>query len=300
MPTPLSAALQIDVKAVQRVVLNSISAGVDGLFLGGTCGEGPWLPDLERFKLVQVVRNYAESRLKIAVQVSDNSVPRILDNIRVAQEAGADYGMIAPPASMMNATPERVTALYVTAIKASPLPIGVYDLGRGRNFSIPEDRLREVYLLPNLALVKDSSADPERRKLALAIRAERPELRLFCGDEFNGLDYLMAGYDGLMLGGAVVTAPMLGQMIALLQEGRTVESRAVEREMIALLLGIYGGKALTCWLTGLKYFLVKKGLFTTTASYLEYPLTQECREFIDRYVRGQEATDSSGCAPATG
>ncbi|HRJ46068.1 MAG TPA: dihydrodipicolinate synthase family protein [Opitutaceae bacterium] len=300
LPTPLTGELQIDERSLERTLQSSIDAGVTGLFLGGTCGEGPWLPDRERIRLVRTAARFAQGRLKLAVQVSDNSGPRILDNIRAAQDAGADYGIIAPPLSMMNATEERVLDLYRSAITKSPLPMGLYDLGRGRAFAIPGERLRDIYLLPNLTLIKDSSADPERRKLALAIRAERPELRLFCGDEFNSLEYLEAGYDGLMLGGAVVTAPMLVRMIALLQAGHRAEAQAVEQEMVALLRGIYGGKALACWLTGLKYALVVQGLFATTASFLEYPLTPECRTFIDRHFAKQPGVGLAGRVPATG
>ncbi|MCW5547708.1 MAG: dihydrodipicolinate synthase family protein [Opitutaceae bacterium] len=300
LPTPLTRELQIDERSLERTLQNSIEQGVTGLFLGGTCGEGPWLPDRERVRLVRTASRFAQGRLKLAVQVSDNSRPRVLDNIRAAQDAGADYGIIAPPLSMMNATEERVLEFYRTTITNSPLPVGLYDLGRGRAFSIPAEQFRDIYLLPNLALVKDSSADPERRKLALAIRAERPELRLFCGDEFNGLEYLQAGYDGLMLGGAVITAPMLVRMIALLQAGRPAEAHEVEQEMIALLRGIYGGKALACWLTGLKYALVVQGLFATTASFLEYPLTPECRDFIDRHFANRPGAGAAGRGPTTG
>ena len=52
--------------------------------------------------------------------------------------------------------------------------------------------------------------------------------------------------------------------------------------MVALLHGVYGGAGLTCWLTGLKYFLVRQGTFSGAHSFLEYPLTDECREFVER------------------
>jgi 4-hydroxy-tetrahydrodipicolinate synthase len=50
------------------------------------------------------------------------------------------------------------------------------------------------------------------------------------------------------------------------------------------LYGIYGGEKIACWLTGLKYYMVRRGLFTTTTSFLGYPLTDECRAYIERYV----------------
>lgn len=52
VPTPLSSDLKVDESSVVRMVEAAIDDGVQGLFLAGTCGEGPWLPDRERIRLV--------------------------------------------------------------------------------------------------------------------------------------------------------------------------------------------------------------------------------------------------------
>ena len=284
VPTPLHSDLTVDVDAVQKMVAAAIQDDIQGLFLAGTCGEGPWLPDRERRRLIEAAAKAAGGRLKIAAQVSDNSVPRILDNIKAAAGAGADYAIVAAPSLFMNATPERIAALFEEAATLSPLPVGIYDLGRHRPITIPDDRLMQLYLLPNVHLVKDSSGSPERRAIALAARLKKPTLQLLNGDEFRCLDYLQAGYDGCMFGGAAAVAPQLHQIIDLFRRGRMAEAKAVEAGMKETLFGIYGGEKIACWLTGLKYYMVRRGLFASPASYLGYPLTEECRVFIEQYA----------------
>lgn len=288
-PTPLTAALGIDVPAAEKMVADAVAGGLHGLFLGGTCGEGLWLRDRDRRVLVETVARAAHRRLEIAVQVSDNSVPRVLDNIAEARQAGADVAVVAPAMAMMNATPSRIAALFEEVVRRSPLPVGIYDLGPKRSFSLPEEDLRRIYLLPGVTLVKDSSAAPARRAIALAARREKPGLRLFNGDEFRGLEYLQAGYDGVMFGGAVAVMPHLRRLVGSFQAGRLAEAAAVDAEMKDILWGLYGGKDIACWLTGLKYFLVRRGVFSTPASFFEYPLTDGCRAFIDRYAAGLAA-----------
>ena len=283
-PTPLAPDLTVDVPSVERMVAAAIADGLHGLFVGGTCGEGPWLTDRERARLVQAAVRAAGGRLKIAAQVTDNSVPRIRENAEIAAAAGADYAIIAPPSLFLNATPARIADHFIAAVAACPIPAGVYDLGRHRAVVIPEDRLREVYLQPNVHLVKDSSGDPARRAQALAARAANPALRLFNGDEFRTLEYLEAGYDGLLLGGASATAPRLHRLVGLAREGRREEARRLDEETRQFLYGIYGGKDIACWLSGLKYFMVRRGLFTGMHSFLGYPLTDECRAFIERHA----------------
>jgi dihydrodipicolinate synthase/N-acetylneuraminate lyase len=290
-PTPLNDDLTVDVGSVERMVQAAI-ADVTGLFVAGTCGEGPWLPDRERRRLVRAVAQAAGGRLEIAVQVTDNSAPRILDNVQAVAEAGADFAVLSHPAAMMNATPERIAGLFADAVAASPLPVGIYDLGARRPFAIPEQQLREIYLLPTVRLVKDSSNSPERRALALATRREKPALRLFNGDEFRCVEYLDAGYDGCMFGGAAAVAPLMRQISELFLAGNLGQARAVDREMKTILHAIYGGETIPCWLTGLKYYMVRRGLFATAASFLEYPLSEECRGFVERFVADRELANA--------
>ncbi|WP_438479721.1 dihydrodipicolinate synthase family protein [Oleiharenicola lentus] len=291
VPTPLTDDSKVDVASVEKMIRQAVTDGMRGVFLAGTCGEGPWLPDRERRTLVQAAVKAASGQLKIAAQVSDNSVPRILDNVSLVAEVGADFGIVAAPATMMNATPDRIAALFAEAVSASPLRMGIYDLGRHRPIMIPEDRLKDLYLLPNVHLVKDSSGSPERRAIALAAQKEKPALTLFNGDEFRCVDYLEAGYDGCMFGGAVAVAPQLAKIVGLFRAGRRDDARKIEREMQAALFGIYGGPSIACWLTGLKYYMVRRGLFSTATSFLGYPLHDDCRTFIEDY-----ATSSHGHA----
>src|SRR4051812_11108501 len=97
VPTPLTADLQVDEASVERMIEAAVADGIQGLFVAGTCGEGPWLRDRDRKKLMAAAVSVARGRLKIAAQVSDNSVARVLDNAAIARDAGVDIAVIAPP-----------------------------------------------------------------------------------------------------------------------------------------------------------------------------------------------------------
>jgi len=45
VPTPLTPTFRVDAPSVERMVQDSVRHGIHGLFLAGTCGEGPWLQD---------------------------------------------------------------------------------------------------------------------------------------------------------------------------------------------------------------------------------------------------------------
>ena len=283
-PTPFKDDMTVDTVAVRRMVAHHLRLGVKGLFLAGTNGEGPWLPDGHKRILVRTVAQSAKGCLPIAVQVTDNSAARILDNISAAKEDGADIAVIAQPGFMMNATPKRVLKLYLDAIRHSPLPVGFYDRGRHSNVPVPTSVLRQIYREENVILVKDSSSDPDRRKIALGARRRRPSLRLLNGDEFHCVDYLQAGYDGLLLGGGVFNGYIAGMIVSAVAAGDMAEAERLQRRMNRIMWAVYGGKKIKCWLAGEKKLLVEMGIFRTWKNLPEYPLTPSCRAAIRKVL----------------
>lgn len=288
-PTPFTNRMRVDEVAVKRLVEHHVRLGVKGLFLCGTCGEGPWMPDAERRAMVRATVAAARGRLVVAMQVTDNSAARILDNMRAAAEDGADLAVIAPPFFLINATPDNVTALYLEAIRGCPLPVGIYDRGSFSAVAITDDALRQICAEPKVVMIKDSSANLERMKLALSIRQTRPTLHLLDGDEFACAAYLKAGYDGLLLGGGIFNGRLAGMIVDAVRAGRQRDADRLQQRMNRLMFAVYGGKKITCWMSGLKHLLVEMGLFRTTGNFLNYPLTAATRRAIAKaLVREKE------------
>jgi 4-hydroxy-tetrahydrodipicolinate synthase len=288
-PTPLRADRTVDLAAVPRLVEHHLRLGVRGLFLGGTCGEGPWLPPGELRRFVRAVVEAAAGRLLLAVQITDNSAARMAENACAAAADGADLAVIAPPYFLLNATPANLVSLYAEAVAASPLPVGVYDRGKHGAVVVPNEALAEIYALEAVVLVKDSSCDPVRRDIALAARAQRSALILLDGDEFHCAEYIQAGYDGLLLGGGIFNAVLAGQICAAVRAGDLARANAIQERMNRLMYDVYGGTEITCWLTGLKELLVRLGVFGTNTSFLNYPLTAACSQAIDDAIRRERA-----------
>lgn len=284
-PTPFTDSMRIDKVAVRRMVAHHLRLGVKGLFLAGTCGGGPWMPDRERRELVQAAAKHAKGKLLLAVQVTDNSAARILDNMRRAKDDGADIAVIAPPYFVVHPTADKIRDLYLEAIRNSPLPVGIYDRGAHSSVAVPSPALKAIYAEENVILIKDSSTDPERRAIVLAAKRKRPGLRALNGDEFDCVTYLKAGYDGLLLGGGIFIGYVAGQIMQAVDDGDLERAEKLQARMARIMFAVYGGKKITCWLKGLKTLLVRMGVFRTTKGFLPYPLTKSCSRAIDRALQ---------------
>lgn len=270
---------------VERMVEHHVRLGVNGLFLAGTNGEGPWLPRRERRKLVRAVAACAKGRLVIAQQVTDNSAARIAENMEQAAEDGAEIAVIAPPDFFMNTTADNLERHYVRAVEASPLPVGIYDRGSNGAVQVPPEVLARVYQHEKVILVKDSSAAKPNADMALAAREARPSLHLLDGDEFHCVDYLRLGYDGLLLGGGVFNGYIAGQIIRAVQAGDIPLAGRLQERMNRIMWDVYGGKSISCWLSGEKKLLLDMGILSTWRNFPDFPLTDSCREAIARVLR---------------
>jgi len=283
-PTPFTNAMDIDEGSVRRMVEHHIRLGVKGLFLAGTNGEGPWLTNRQRRQFLHSVARANRGRMPLAVQVTDNSAARVLDNIHEAREEGAAIAVVAQPYIFFNATPVTLLAYYQTIIRHSPLPVGFYDRGRHSPVFVPESILPAIYAERNLVIIKDSSSDAIRMKIALAARKKRPALKLFDGDEFHAVPYLKAGYDGLLLGGGVFNGYLARLIIEAVARGDHTLGERLQLRMNRMMWAVYGGKKIKCWLAGEKKLLVDMGIFRTWKNYPDYPLTPSCRAAIRRLL----------------
>ena len=287
-PTPFTADYRVDVDSVRRLVAHHIEMGVAGVMLAGTCGEGPWMRIGDRETLTRAAVEAAQGRLRIALQVTDNSAARVLDNIEKAAAWGAEVAVVEAPYFFLNAKPERLLGHYREIARRSPLPMGLYDRGKASAFTMPESHLPELLAEPNIAMVKDSSTMESRRALYLAARQKRPGLVVLTGGEFDTVAYLQAGYDGMLLGGGIFNGRLAVRILQAVRAARIAEAEKLQARMNDLMYRVYGGTKIECWLTGLKELLVQMGLFSTRASLLGYPLTAECESQIRAAVDGTD------------
>jgi 4-hydroxy-tetrahydrodipicolinate synthase len=287
-PTPFTAAGGVDTDSVRRMIAHHIGMGVTGAMLAGTCGEGPWMRVRDREALTRTAVEAAGGRFRLALQVTDNSSARVLDNIEGAKAWGAELAVVEAPYFFLNSSPARLLAHYREIARNSPLPMGLYDRGRGSPFAPPEEILPEMLAEPNIVVVKDSSMLESKRALYLAARAARPGLVLLTGGEFDTAAYFRAGYDGALLGGGIFNARIALRILSAVRAGDQAEADRLQARMNDLMWRVYGGPKIECWLAGLKELLVRMGVFTTRAHLLGYPLTESCAAQIRAALDGSD------------
>ncbi|NLY03089.1 MAG: dihydrodipicolinate synthase family protein [Rhodopirellula sp.] len=280
-PTPLLADGALDDAGLERLCSQHQRLGVSGLFLAGSCGEGPFLPNRQRAELVRKVRQLAGGTFHLAVQVSDTSPARVRENIAEAAESGADSVVIAAPWLVRFVNRDFARRFFLESLEcACPVPKGIYVIAQPAETGMDCDFWREIAGHPQVAYLKDSSGSAEYRRAFVQVKARRPELALRTGCEFDVLSAMRDGYGGCLLGTAIFNGAMIARAIAALETGDEDAARAWQDRSNRLLYDLFRPD-ISAWMSGLKYALRAAGLFSTEFSHLAYPLADDDRRRID-------------------
>jgi 4-hydroxy-tetrahydrodipicolinate synthase len=289
-PTPFTDELKLDIEAIPRLLEHHLRLGVKGLFLGGTSGEGPWMSDAMRLELAKEVVKCNNSRMLLAMQVTDNSAMRIIDNIKMIEDSGIDIAVIAPPFFQVNASQEYLKDLYLEVIENSSLPVGVYHRGKLSSVELEPQTIEEIITHPKVVLIKDSSSDPiAREMICKAIEKRKDKLFALNGNEFNSVPYAEAGYDGFLFGGACFNGLMANKILKLAKAGDIQGAQAMQDHMNLVMTRVFGGEGLPCWLAGQKQMMVELGIFNTRKTIINYEITEECINAIKTVVEQEKA-----------
>ncbi len=288
-PTPLLNNGELDVESVKRLTEHHYKLGIRGIFIGGTTGEGPFLPRHIIRELAISTIDAVAGRMAVTLQITDNSAERMIDNINFLGDLAIDAMVIAPPFMSLNVTQDYLYNMYRQVIEASPCDIGIYH--RNTPTAPKGETLARLAALPKVVILKDSCGNLDDEKLILntrdSLRATK-DFYAYCGSEFNCHKAIQAGYDGMMIGGACFNGRMAGKIVELTRKGQLDEAQAMQERMSNLMYEVFGGKDLHCWLAGQKQILVELGIFTTNKCVMNYHLDEETAKNIKIAVKREE------------
>src|SRR5579875_1224373 len=179
--TPLTPDETVDERSLRRLVDFLVGAGVHGLWVMGTTGEFPCLPEAERARAVAVVVEQAAGRVPVVAGVGDSSTALALRHARHAAEAGVDGLASTPPHYFPHAMDE-VVAHFRALKEAHPeLPLLIYHIPQTVKVRMTLDVTLTLAREGVCAGIKDSQNDLEWfRSLVLAVRDEGLTERFRC------------------------------------------------------------------------------------------------------------------------
>ena len=242
--TPFLPDLSLNQRAVEPQARFLLDGGVNGVFIGGSTGEGPSLALAERRELTRHWTEVARgTTLRVVVHVGSNSLPDACALAAQAQQCGAAaIGAMAPYYFKPGSVADLVDFCAPIAAAAPELPFYYYDYPAmtGVRLPVAEFLLQGRERIPTLAGAKCSHGDLTQIQHCLRAGDGAFDILLGC-DEL-----LLAGL-ALGVRGAVgttfnVAAPLYQRIIAAFREGNLAAAQAAQWQaarMVQVLAG-YG------------------------------------------------------------
>lgn len=209
--TPLAGPDRLDEAGLERLVDHLFAGGVHGLFLLGSCGEGPSISHRVRRELVDRACAQVEGRMPVLVGITD---PCFAESLRLAEhaaDAGADAVVLSAP--YYYPIDQDDLAAYVERLAgAIPLPLTLYNMPSLTRTHFELATIERLLDVPSIVGIKDSSGDLAYfQKLRELTRARR-DWSLLVGPEELLVQALELGADGGVCGGANVWPQLFVQI----------------------------------------------------------------------------------------
>src|ERR1700722_523922 len=117
--TPTDAHDRVDEPALRQSIRRLLAAGVHGLFVGGTAGEGALLVEREWCRLMEVAYEEAAGRVPVLGGVQDTSTRKVLVKVTRLREIGYQHFVVTPTFYIAARTHDEQLRLFAACREAA-------------------------------------------------------------------------------------------------------------------------------------------------------------------------------------
>jgi 4-hydroxy-tetrahydrodipicolinate synthase len=223
LPTPFTAAGDLDEASLRRVVDLFIDAGVDGVTALGVTGEVARLDDDERRRVLDIVTSHVNGRIGVVAGTTAEGTRTCIGYSRHAKAAGATAVMVSPP-RMPKLNSDAVVRHFHALADASDIEIIVQDYPPISGYAMEPALLGRIAReIPSARTIKLEDPPTPFKTSRILEHCGETEVRIFGG--LGGvflLEELLAGATGAMTGFAF--PEILVRIVTLFRSGQVDEA----------------------------------------------------------------------------
>lgn len=262
--TPLDEDGRVDAVGLERLVGSLLSAGVHGIFTLGSTGEGIYLNDTDRKRVVDVVVGTVAGAVPVFAGALDATTERVIDQVKWVEEFRVDALVVTAP-FYANVSPAEMVTHFEIVAAASSLPVLAYDIPSNVGYKLPHSVSIDLVSRRVVAGLKDSSGAFDEFNKILAAVGSMAGASLLTGSDKGALESLRAGAHGIVPGIGNICAGLFVTLWDAFAAGDDATAEHAQAQ-IAAMTEIYGlGSAMglgphASQLGGVKAVLVHDGV----------------------------------------
>jgi 4-hydroxy-tetrahydrodipicolinate synthase len=259
MVTPITPDHGLDEAAFERIVDHLAAGGVHGVFVMGTTGEGPSVPNRMREQLVQCAVRSTCRRLLVYAGISDESIEESAAAGNRYFDAGVD-AVVAHVPAYFEAHPEEAVHYYADLAGRLEGDLILYNMPLTTNVSLPIEVCKQSARRPRVIGIKDSENNAERLGHLLRELGGQEAFSVFVGTGPLMAKGLLEGADGIVPSAANLAPALCRQLFDRAVAGDAVRAEQLHVQFMELSGVFQRGRTLGQSLAALKGAMTWLGL----------------------------------------
>lgn len=270
--TPMTGAngATIDYDGFGRLVDYYLAAGVNGLVVAGTTGEGTLLTDDERRRLAETACHLATGHTPVLAGVGAADTANAARQIRHLDDLPL-VGYLVPPPYYLRPSQEGILWHYRTLAAGTRKPIVLYNVPLRTGVTLGVETIRELAAHESFPCIKECDAHP------LVHLPSQTTMRVMCGDDMQWLAALQAGASGGISAAAHIRPDLYLKLFRYVREGDMAHANTLFNGMKPLIRRLFAEPNPVA----IKAALSSLGLCTPTVRRPLMPCSAALRKDID-------------------
>jgi 1-pyrroline-4-hydroxy-2-carboxylate deaminase len=216
---------RLDHKEMERCFALQLEAGVDGLIVCGSLGEGPMLSHDEKLEIFATARKVAGVK-PVLLTINEPATRDAAALAKRAAKAGAD-GLMVVPSPIYSTNPDETVATLKAVAAAGGLPVMIYSNRIAYRVDVTADIMAELASDPLFVAIKESCDDIRRSTEMINRFGDRFDL--FTGVDNLAFEALAVGAVGWVAGLVCAFPRETVAIYKLVKAGRAAEALAIYR-----------------------------------------------------------------------
>lgn len=277
MVTPMRGGY-VDCEAAQALARYYRNAGIAGLVLFGSTGEGNLLSIPEKIEMIEAIRRDPHA-LPLVFGAGGVDTRGVAAAIRRLDKY-APAGYLVPPPYYLCPSQQGILWHYRQIAWATERPIILYNIPKRAGVSMTVETMESLALLPNLRAVKECNP------AALMALNARGHLEPLCGEDLALPDHFLAGGRGAIPAAAHLFPERFVEVMQLARDGHAEAARELFEPLRGLVRLLFAEPNPA----PIKRALALQGLI---ADELRLPMTSASRELTPRLQRAMSVVQGS-------
>lgn len=235
MVTPFNNEDEVYETGIRENINYLIERGVDGVLAAGTTGESATITHDEQRKMIDIMVDEVNGRVKCIAGAGSNSSKEALGLVKYAETAGADAALVITP-YYNKPQPHGLYEHYRMLSKSTNIPIIVYNVPSRTGTDIDVDTIAKVAELDTIIAIKEANPDLDKlSQIMKKLEDVDSEFRVISGNDNLTLPMISLGAKGVISVLANVDPARMSLLVHNALDGNYNEAQQIHYELYDLM-----------------------------------------------------------------